>query len=100
MLDDEGSAKQTSRLRFRQLVGEQISLHGKIAGTIEIASSGGGVGRYNHEWYGWGDPIDRPSLIVDPPGSPAGGARRASRKATGLPAATEDFSLKKQRSSR
>src|SRR5437016_13583451 len=44
MLDDEGSAKQTSRLRFRQLVGEQISLHGKIAGTIEIASSGGGLG--------------------------------------------------------
>src|SRR5258708_39965155 len=42
--DDEGSAKQTSRLGFRQLVGEQISLQGKVAGTIEIASSGGGLG--------------------------------------------------------
>ena len=44
MPDDEGSAKQTSRLRFRQLVGEQIRLQGKVAGTIEIASSGGGLG--------------------------------------------------------
>src|ERR1700694_852677 len=44
ILDDEGSAKRTSRLRFCQLVGEQISLQGKVAGTIEIASSGGGLG--------------------------------------------------------
>src|ERR1700686_3776139 len=44
ILDDEGSAKQTSRLRFRQLVGEQISLQSEVAGTIEIASSGGGLG--------------------------------------------------------
>src|ERR1700737_2315953 len=47
ILDDEGSAKRTSRLRFRQLVGEQISLQGKVAGTIEIASSGGGLGLIN-----------------------------------------------------
>src|SRR6202158_5562566 len=44
MLDDEGSARPTSRLRFRQLVGEQIRLQGKVAVTIEIASSGGGLG--------------------------------------------------------
>src|ERR1700730_11195526 len=44
ILDDEESAKQRSRLRRRQLVGEQISLQGKVAGTIEIASSGGGLG--------------------------------------------------------
>ena len=37
-------AKPTSRLRFRQLVGEQISLQGQVAGTIEIASSGGSLG--------------------------------------------------------
>ena len=27
---------------------------------------GGGVGSYNREWYDWGHPTDRSSLIVDP----------------------------------
>ena len=27
---------------------------------------GGGVGSYNREWYDWGQPTNRPSLIVDP----------------------------------
>src|SRR5258708_33618645 len=48
ILDAEESAKQRSRLRFRQLVGEQIGLQGKVAGTVEIASSGGGL-RLIHE---------------------------------------------------
>jgi hypothetical protein len=65
MLDDEESVKRRSRLRFRQLVGEQISLQGKVAGTIEIASSGGGFGLI-HELADLGHhfPLSRTELLA------------------------------------
>jgi len=72
---------------------QAISKAGADRADAFVLTSGGGVGSYNHEWYGWGDPIDRPSLIVDPPDRqfppPAPGARAG--RPQGLPAGPEDF---------
>src|ERR1700749_2122212 len=94
-------ATTTPRERMKNYVGKPFTDEEKQAITKAgaeradafVLTSGGGVGSYNHEWYGWGHPIDLPSLIVAPPDRqfppPAPGARAG--RPQGLPAGPEDF---------
>jgi hypothetical protein len=53
----------------------------------------GGVGSYNREWYFWGAPINRPSLITDPPDGrlPPAAVGASTPRPQGRPAGPEDF---------